>query len=115
MSQVHPYARSHPSKHGRRDAHSLRGYENCLIPKRGDARDLLSTTAHLLRKRVHDLRVRERLDANRRRLRLRREFRRVRARLRFEPRALRNGFRCRDGRVRLGVGLRLQRRYNENV
>ena len=108
LNQVHADAGGHTGKHGRRDAHRLRRYEHSLVPKRRDARDLLPTAAHLLRERVCDLRVRARLDANRLCLRLSREPRRVGGRLRFEPRALRDGFRRRDGRVRICVRLSLR-------
>jgi hypothetical protein len=110
VTQVHPDASRHPSKHGRRDAHRLRRDEHSLVPKRSDARNFLSTAAHLLRKRVRDLSVRARLDANRLCFCLRREPRRVCGRLRLEPRALRDGFRRRDGRVRICVRLRLRER-----
>ncbi len=106
--QVRPDASRHPGKHRRRDAHRLCRDEHRLVPERGDALNLLPAAAHLLRELVRNLRVRARLDASRRRIRLRREPRRVRVCLRFEPRALRDGFRRRDGRVRLCVGLRLE-------
>ena len=107
LRHVHPNTSRHPGENGRRDAHRFSRHEHRLVPERSDARNLLSAAAHLLCERVRDLRVCARLDADRLCLCLCRESRCVRLCLRFKPRALRDGLRRCNGRVRLCVGLRL--------
>jgi hypothetical protein len=96
LRHVNPDTSRHPGKHRRRDTHRLCRYEDSLVPERTDARNFLPATAHLLRERVHNLRVRTRLDADRLCLCLRLNPRRVSLCLRLEPRAFRDGLRCRD-------------------
>ena len=107
LRQVNPDTSGHPGKHRGRDTHRLCWYEHSLVPERTDARDLLPATAHLLRERVHNFRVRARPDADRLCLCLSLDARRVGMRLRLEARTFRDGLRRSDSRVRLCVGLRL--------
>jgi hypothetical protein len=112
LRHVNPDTSRHPGKHRRRDAHRLGRYEDSLVPERTDARNFLSATAHLLRERVHNVRVCARLDTDRFCLCLRLDLRRVSVSLCLEACAFRDGFRRRDGSVRLCVGLRLARYVN---
>ena len=105
--QVRPYASRHPSHNRRRNADRLSPDEHSLITERSDARNLLPTTARLLREGALDIRVRARIGANRVCLRLRREARCVGGNFSFDARALCDGIRRGDDRVCFCVGLRM--------
>jgi hypothetical protein len=99
LSQIRAEAGRQASKGGIRDAHGLGRDKNGLVAKRGNARDFLTPTTHLLRVLVFDLRIGAGLDADRCRLGLGGETCRVCLRLGFDARAFGDGFGSRDGGV----------------
>jgi hypothetical protein len=108
LSQIRANTSCQAREGGSHNAHCLGRDEDSLVPKRGDARNLLAAAAHLLRELVFDVRVGPRLDTDRFRLGLGGEPRRVCLCLGFDARALGDGFGGCDDGVCFCVGLGLE-------
>ena len=91
LSQIGANSSRHPGECRRRDAHSLGGHKDCLIPKRRHAHDLHPLSGHLLCVLIVHAPVRICLDADRLCFCLCRKTRRVRTRLSFDAGALGRG------------------------
>jgi len=107
LSQIRAEAGSQASKGGTRDAHGLGRDKDGLVAKRGNARDFLTPTTHLLRVLVFDVRIGAGHDADRCSLGLGSETCRVCLRLSFDARALGDGFGSCDGGVCFRIGFRV--------
>ena len=108
LSQIRANTSRHPGDGRRRDAHSLGGHKDGLVPKRRHAHDLQPLSGHLLRKRIVDLPVRICLDADRLCFCLCCETCRVRTRRGFDAGALGRGLGSRDDGICFCVGLGLK-------
>jgi len=91
LSQIGTNTSRHTGEGRRRDAHSLGGHKDGLVPKCRHAHDLQSLSGHFLRECIPDVPVRIRLDADGLRFCLCCKACRVRTRLGFDASALGRG------------------------
>lgn len=108
LSQIGANTSRHTGEGRRRDAHSLGGHKDGLVPKRRHAHDLQPLSGHVLRERIPDVPVCICLDADRLCLCLGCKTRRVRTRPGFDAGALGRGLGGRNDGICFCVGLGLK-------